>query len=49
MRYTLFENPDIHIDKYLLLTTPDRFIERIDDVSASIGITEKVKNLLIKS
>ena len=47
--YALFENPDIHIDKYLLLTTPDRFIERIDDVSASIGITEKVKNLLIKS
>ena len=46
--FALYENPDIEIDKYLMLTTPDRFTERIDDVAASIGITDKVKTLLIK-
>lgn len=45
--YALSVNQDIQIDKYLLLTTPDRFIERINDVSETIGITEKVKHLLI--
>ena len=46
--YALYANPDLHIDKYLLLTTPDRFIERIEDVSTYFGITEKVKKKLIK-
>ena len=45
--YALFSNQDIQIDKYLLLTTPDRFIERIDDVAQATGITEKVKEGLI--
>lgn len=40
--------PEISIDKYVLLTTPDKFSERIDDVAAQVGITEKVKNNLIK-
>lgn len=46
--FALYDNPDIHIDKYLMLTTPDRFTERIDDVASAIGITDKVKTLLIK-
>ncbi|MDW3191474.1 MAG: alpha/beta hydrolase [Cytophagales bacterium] len=46
--FALYDNQDIQIDKYLMLTTPDRFTERIDDVAASIGITNKVKALLIK-
>jgi len=45
--YALFSNPDLHIDKYVLLTTPDKFTERIDDVSEMVGITDKVKNRLI--
>ena len=45
--YALFANQDIHIDKYCLLTTPDKFIERIDEVAEFTGITDKVKNLLI--
>jgi len=45
--YALFRNRDLTIDKYLLLTTPDRFIERIEDVAIAIGITNKVKNRLI--
>ena len=46
--YALYANPDLHIDKYLLFTTPDRFLERIEDVSKAIGISQKVKELLIK-
>ncbi len=46
--YALSINPDLKIDKYVLLTTPDKFLERIEDVSEQIGITEKVKNKLIQ-
>ena len=46
--YALSANPELEIDKYLLLTTPDRFVERIEDVSAAIGITEEVKERLIQ-
>lgn len=44
----LFRNKDIEIDKYLLLTTPDKFSQRIDDVAKFVGVNEKVKNKLIK-
>lgn len=46
--YALFNNIDLEIDKYLLLTVPDRFIERINDIVEQVGITEKVKSKLIK-
>jgi pimeloyl-ACP methyl ester carboxylesterase len=46
--FALFNNLDLKIDKYVLLTTPDKFLERIEDVSEQAGITENVKNLLIK-
>lgn len=46
--YALFNNKDLEIAKYALLTTPDKFIERIDDVSEMVGITDKVKNKLIQ-
>jgi len=45
--YALFENQDIEIEKYVLITTPDKFIERIDDVAEMVGINDKVKNRLI--
>ena len=45
--YALFKNLDIIIDRYVLLTVPNRFLERIDDVAQQVGITEKVKNKLI--
>jgi len=45
--YALFNNKDLQIDKYVLLTTPDTFAERINDVSEMVGITDKVKNKLI--
>lgn len=46
--FALFNNKDLAIDKYVLLTTPDKFTERIDDVSEMVGITNKVKNKLIR-
>ncbi|HAP63263.1 MAG TPA: hypothetical protein DCR93_28435 [Cytophagales bacterium] len=45
--YALFQNQDLLIDKYVLLTTPDRFMDRIQYVSDSLGIPEKVKNRLV--
>lgn len=46
--FALFNNKELKIDKYVLLTTPDKFLERIEYVSQQVGITEKVKNKLIK-
>jgi pimeloyl-ACP methyl ester carboxylesterase len=46
--FALHNHQEISIEKYVLLTTPDKFIERIDDVVAQIGITKTVKNLLIE-
>ena len=45
--YALYSNQDLEIDTYVLLTTPDRFSERIDDVSEAVGITQNVKKRLI--
>lgn len=45
--YSLSINPDIHIEKYVLLTSPDRFSERIDFVAKQMGISENVKQKLI--
>lgn len=44
--YSLFNN-NLSIEKYVLLTTPDKFSERIDDVCERNGITKKVKYKLI--
>lgn len=46
--YALFKNQDLEIDKYVLLTTPDKFTERIDDVSQTVGISKQVKKKLIQ-
>ncbi len=39
---------DFTLEKYVLLTTPDRFLERIDWVATQNGITEGVKNRLLR-
>lgn len=46
--YALFNNLDLKIERFVLLATPDKFTERIDDVAEQVGITEKVKNKLVK-
>ncbi len=45
--YSLNKNLDIEIQKYVLLTTPDKFSERIDNVAEQVGISKRVKNKLI--
>lgn len=46
--YALYRNKDVKIDKYVLLTTPDKFSQRVNDVAKNVGITEKVKSKLIE-
>jgi len=46
--YALYQNRDLEIDKYALLTTPDRFSQRVDQISGQVGISEKVKHRLIE-
>lgn len=46
--YALYRNPALKIDKYALLTTPDKFSQRIDTVADVVGISEKVKQRLIQ-
>jgi pimeloyl-ACP methyl ester carboxylesterase len=46
--YALVNNLELYIDRYVLLATPDHFLERIEDVCKQIGITENVKKKLIK-
>ncbi|WP_299519275.1 alpha/beta hydrolase [Winogradskyella sp.] len=46
--YALYQNPNLTIDKYVLLTTPDKFIERIDDVCNMVGINDNIKQRLIE-
>jgi len=44
----LYNHPELVIDKYVLLTTPDKFSQRIDAVVEQVGVTQKVKEILIK-
>lgn len=46
--YALFANQNLKIEKYILITTPDKFIERIDYVSNQVGINKNVKSRLIQ-
>ena len=45
--YALFKDKDLEIDKYALITTPDKFTERINDVSDMVGLSNGVKKRLI--
>ncbi|MFT4737005.1 MAG: pimeloyl-ACP methyl ester carboxylesterase [Paraglaciecola sp.] len=45
--FSLFNNRDISIDKYVMLTTPDKFSERIDQIVELTGITEQVRAKLM--
>ena len=43
----LSQNRDIEIDKLALLTTPDKFSDRIEFIANQVGISDKVKQRLI--
>lgn len=46
--YALSVSQEVLIEKYLLFTVPDKFSERIDDVTDAVGITERVKRKLVQ-
>lgn len=46
--YALYNNQNLKIKKYVLLTTPDKLTQRIDSVAEMVGITSKVKRMLTK-
>lgn len=45
--YALYSNPELSADRYVLLTTPDRFSQRIQAVVDQVGVTEKVRDRLV--
>jgi pimeloyl-ACP methyl ester carboxylesterase len=45
--YALSTNPDLELDKYVLLTTPNEFSDRIDYVAEQVGISKRIKQKLI--
>lgn len=45
--YALSLLPEQNVERYCLLTTPDKFSERIDEVAMFVGISNKVKQGLI--
>jgi len=46
--YALANNPSLSIDKYALLTTPNKFADRIDAVAEKVGISQKIKSRLVQ-
>lgn len=46
--YALFHNQALSVEKLVLVTTPDRFSERISDVADRVGVSQKVQQRLIQ-
>jgi pimeloyl-ACP methyl ester carboxylesterase len=46
--YALAKLPHLKIDKYALLTTPNKFADRIDAVAEKVGISQKIKMKLVQ-
>jgi pimeloyl-ACP methyl ester carboxylesterase len=44
--FALSENPDLGIDKYVLFTTPNRFEDRVREVSEEVGLSTKSQDIL---
>lgn len=46
--YALFQNPSLTLKKAVLITTPDRFEDRISDVVQRVGVSQKVQRRLVE-
>lgn len=46
--YALSKNPALKIEKYVLLTSPDKFSERISYVIQQVGLSPKVERQLVE-
>ena len=45
--YSLAQNSHLRLDKYVLITCPDEFLERIEAVAHNFGLSKKVIDRLI--
>jgi pimeloyl-ACP methyl ester carboxylesterase len=45
--YSLSQNPALSIENYVLLTTPNKFLDRIDTVAKEVGLSKRAKRKLI--
>jgi pimeloyl-ACP methyl ester carboxylesterase len=45
--FALSELPDFEVESYTMVTTPDRFMDRIQEISRQVGVSDKVRDLLI--
>lgn len=46
--YALYQNPLLTLKKAVLITTPDRFSDRIGDVAQRVGVSPKVQRRLVE-
>ena len=46
--YALFQNQTLSLEQLVLVTTPDRFSERISDVANRVGVSVKVQQRLLQ-
>lgn len=46
--YALFRNPVLSLKRAVLVTTPDRFSDRISDVAQRVGVSQKVQRRLVQ-
>lgn len=46
--YALFQNRELSLDRAVLITTPDRFSDRIADVAEKVGVSQKVRKRLVQ-
>lgn len=44
--YALFSNPSYAVSRYVMLTTPNRFVERINQVADAVGIAPRAVKML---
>ena len=40
--YSLAQNSHLRLDKYVLITCPDEFLERIEAVAHNFGLSKKI-------
>lgn len=46
--FALTRNPDIHLDQWFLVTTPNNFKDRINIMKAALGVTDRTVSRLIR-
>ena len=46
--YALCQNPSLALNKAVLVTTPDRFSDRISDVAQRVGVCKRVQQRLVE-